>query len=82
MGASKPSVQAALALLAGFGHVRFRTAKGHIMDYSKMGGGKGGSNKPRHREHNEPGSTKTPYGKKPVKEELLERMKKAAKKKG
>ncbi|WP_319824804.1 hypothetical protein [Thalassovita sp.] len=51
------------------------------MDYSKSGGTKKGSNKPRHREHNEPGTTKTPYGKKPVKENLLERMKKAAQKK-
>ncbi|WP_168733231.1 hypothetical protein [Thalassobius vesicularis] len=51
------------------------------MDYSKMGGAKSGSNKPRHKEHNEPGTDKTPYGKKPVKAALLERMKKAAEKK-
>ncbi len=51
------------------------------MDYSKSGGAKNGSNKPRHREHNEPGTNKTPFGKKPAKEDLLARMKKAAKKK-
>lgn len=51
------------------------------MDYSKMGGARPGSNKPRHKEHNEPGTTKTPYGKKPVKADLLERMKQAAEKK-
>lgn len=51
------------------------------MDYSKMGGARSGSNKPRHKEHNEPGTTKTPYGKKPVKADLLERMKQAAEKK-
>lgn len=51
------------------------------MDYSKMGGARSGSNKPRHKEHNEPGTKKTPYGKKPVKADLLERMKQAAEKK-
>lgn len=51
------------------------------MDYSRMGGARAGSNKPRHTEHNARGSAKTPFGKKPVKKELLERMKKASDKK-
>lgn len=34
-------------------------------------------NTPRHKEHNEPGSDKNPFGKRPSKAELLERMKKA-----
>ena len=56
------------------------------MDYSKSSGPKSGKNTPRHREHNEPGSTKTPFGGKAATEKaaLLARMKPAAeaKKKG
>lgn len=48
------------------------------MDYSRMGGAKSGANKPRHKGR---GADKTPFAKKPVKTELLERMKKAAEKK-
>lgn len=56
------------------------------MDYSKSGGAKSGKNIPRHREHNEPGSAKTPFGGKAGadKAALVARMKAAAeaKKKG
>lgn len=38
-----------------------------------------GKNAPRHKEHNEPGSDKNPFGKRPSKAELLERMKAKAK---
>lgn len=48
------------------------------MDYSKSGGARMGSNKPRHKEHNAKGTEKNPYGKQPPKAELLARMKAAA----
>ena len=47
------------------------------MDYGKSGAAKMAKNTPRHKEHNEPGSDKNPFGKRPSKAELLERMKKA-----
>lgn len=50
------------------------------MDYSKQGGARLGSNKPRHAEHNAKGTAKNPYDKKADKAALLERMKAAAKK--
>ncbi|SPF78384.1 hypothetical protein [Pseudoprimorskyibacter insulae] len=49
------------------------------MDYSKSGGVKQRRNTPRHSEHNQRGSEKTPYGAKNPKAELLARMKAAAK---
>ena len=52
--------------------------KGSIMDYGKSGAEKMAKNTPRHKEHNEPGSDKNPFGKRPSKEELLARMKAAA----
>ncbi|WP_420857906.1 hypothetical protein [Marivivens marinus] len=48
------------------------------MDYSKSGAPKGPKNKPRHKEHNQKGSTKNPFGGKSDKSALLERMKAAA----
>lgn len=51
------------------------------MDYSKQGGPRKGSNKPRHSEHNAKGTAKNPYDGKTDKAALLERMKAAAKKK-
>ncbi len=50
------------------------------MDYAKTGAAKMAKNTPRHKEHNEPGSDKNPFGKRPSKEELLARMKAAAEK--
>lgn len=50
------------------------------MDYGKQGGIKPGQNKPKHREHNERGTNKTPFGKAKPKAELLERLRKAARK--
>lgn len=54
------------------------------MDYGKQGAGKADKNVPRHKEHNEKGTAKNPYGKAAPKAELLARMKAAAeaKKKG
>jgi hypothetical protein len=49
------------------------------MDYGKSGNPKGLKGAPKHREHNEPGTSKKPFGKTPDKAELLERMKAAAK---
>ena len=51
-----------------------------MMDYSKSGGPRQGRNAPKHREHNERGTEKTPYDKRDDKAELLKRMKEAAKK--
>ncbi|SDE71078.1 hypothetical protein [Limimaricola pyoseonensis] len=48
------------------------------MDYSKSGGPRQGRNAPKHREHNERGSAKTPFDKRADKSELLKRMKEAA----
>ena len=50
------------------------------MDYSRMGGARMGSNKPRHAEHNARGTKKNPFGKQADKTELLKRMKAAAEK--
>ncbi len=50
------------------------------MDYSKSGGPRQGRNAPKHREHHERGTEKTPYDKRDDKAELLKRMKEAAKK--
>jgi len=52
--------------------------KGIKMDYKASGAPKLGKNAPRHREHNEPGSDKNPFGKRNTKPELLARMKAAA----
>lgn len=49
------------------------------MDYSRMGGAKPGTNKPKHREHNEKGSAKNPYGRPAPKAELIARLKAASK---
>lgn len=49
------------------------------MDYGKQGGVKPGQNKPKHREHNEKGTDKNPYGRSAPKAELLARLKAAAK---
>ncbi|MCU0816665.1 MAG: hypothetical protein MUF74_09410 [Cypionkella sp.] len=49
------------------------------MDYGKAGKSKPAKAAPKHREHNEPGTSKKPFGKTPDKAELLERMKAAAK---
>lgn len=65
-------------MTAGFGIPNVKQNRMKRMDYSRMGGGKSGSNKPRHKER---GTDKAPFAKKPVKTELLERMKKAAEKK-
>lgn len=48
------------------------------MDYKKSGAARGPKGQPRHSEHNAYGSDKTPFGKRPDKAELLDRMKKAA----
>ena len=56
-----------------------RGRKGQIMDYGKAGKSKPAKAAPKHREHNEPGTSKKPFGKTPDKAELLERMKAAAK---
>ncbi|MDV7269461.1 hypothetical protein RYZ20_00945 [Thioclava sp. A2] len=49
-----------------------------MVDYSKHGVPKKGSNAPRHSEHNAKGSAKNPFGKSETKAELLARMKAAA----
>ncbi|SLN16907.1 hypothetical protein AQS8620_00353 [Aquimixticola soesokkakensis] len=48
------------------------------MDYGKTGAPKKGNNTPKHSEHNAFGTSKTPYGRKETKAELLARMKAAA----
>ena len=53
-----------------------------MADYSKQKSGKPQKNRPRHREHNEPGGPANPFGARPDKAALLERMKAAAKKPG
>lgn len=52
------------------------------MDYGKSGSAKPAKKAPRHREHNEKGSDKNPFGQQQPKAELLKRMKEAAAKKG
>ena len=48
------------------------------MDYNKSGANMAVKNMPRHKEHNEKGTDKNPYGKALPKAELLARMKAAA----
>lgn len=48
------------------------------MDYGKQGADKTAKNMPRHKEHNEKGTDKNPYGKPAPKAALLARMKAAA----
>jgi len=48
------------------------------MDYSKSGNPKSGKGTPRHTEHNQKGQAANPFGRKPSREDLLERMKSAA----
>lgn len=50
------------------------------MDYSKSGGPRQGRNAPKHREHNERGTEKTPYDKRTDKADLLRRMREAQQK--
>jgi len=57
-----------------------RGNKDSFMTYKTTGTSKFGKGSPRHKEHNAPGSEKNPYGKRPSKAELLERMKANAKK--
>ena len=45
------------------------------MDYKAAGAPKPAKGKPRHSEHNAYGSAKTPFSKRPSKEDLLARMK-------
>jgi hypothetical protein len=58
--------------------IRGQGRKGNKMNYKASGAPKIGKNAPRHSEHNEPGSDKNPFGKRPSKAELLARMKAAA----
>ncbi len=44
------------------------------MNYKQSGAPKSGKNAPRHKEHNEPGSDKNPFGKRPTKADLLARL--------
>jgi hypothetical protein len=46
-----------------------------MADYSKQKSGKPQKNRPPHREHNEPGGPKNPFGARNDKAALLERMK-------
>ncbi|HSF62881.1 MAG TPA: hypothetical protein VLA78_00725 [Paracoccaceae bacterium] len=48
------------------------------MDYNKAGSMKSSKKGPKHQEHNAPGTEKNPFGQRPTKAELLERMKAAA----
>lgn len=50
------------------------------MDYKASGAPKGPKGQPRHTEHNAYGSDKTPFSKRPSKEELLAKMKANAEK--
>jgi hypothetical protein len=49
------------------------------MDYGKSGAAKQGKKAPKHREHNAKGTEKNPFGKRESKDELVARMKAAAK---
>jgi hypothetical protein len=62
----------------------FQASKGNAMDYGKQGANKSAKNMPRHKEHNQKGTDKNPYGKTGPKADLVARMKAAAeaKKKG
>lgn len=51
-----------------------------MADYSKQKSGKPQKNRPPHREHNEPGGPKNPFGARNDKAALLERMKASAQK--
>ena len=53
-----------------------------MVNYNAQGAPRKGKNAPRHSEHNQPGSQKKPFGQRPDKAELLERMKKAQAAKG
>ncbi len=48
------------------------------MDYSKSGAANMLKKGPKHKEHNEPGGKKNPFGKREDKAELLAKMKAAA----
>ncbi len=50
------------------------------MDYKASGAPKGPKGQPRHKEHNAYGTDKTPFNKRPSKEELLAKMKANAEK--
>ncbi|MBU2992573.1 hypothetical protein Q4555_08310 [Octadecabacter sp. 1_MG-2023] len=50
------------------------------MDYKAAGAPKPAKGQPRHSEHNAYGTKKTPFGQRPSKAELLERMKENAEK--
>jgi len=52
--------------------------EGMIMDYGKSGASKGGKNAPRHKEHNEKGTEKNPYGSRDTKAALIARLKAAS----
>ena len=51
-----------------------------MADYGKQKSGKPQKNSPPHREHNEPGGPKNPFGQRNDKAALLERMKAQAQK--
>ncbi|MFP5510984.1 MAG: hypothetical protein ACLGIP_17825 [Alphaproteobacteria bacterium] len=55
-----------------------QTVEGKAMDYGKQGANKSAKNMPRHKEHNEKGTDKNPYGKTGPKAELVARMKAAS----
>lgn len=48
------------------------------MDYGKSGNPKALKGTPKHREHNQKGSQKNPFGSTPAKQDLVQRMKAAA----
>lgn len=48
------------------------------MDYGKSGNPKSMKGTPKHREHNQKGGKKNPFGATPAKDELIARMKAAA----
>lgn len=50
------------------------------MDYKKSGAPKRAKGQPRHSEHNAYGTSKTPFSKRPSKEELLAKLKANAQK--
>ncbi|WP_294608641.1 hypothetical protein [Roseovarius sp.] len=51
------------------------------MNYKAQGAPKKGNNAPRHKEHNQPGGPKNPFGARQSKEELIAKLKKQAEKK-
>lgn len=55
--------------------------KGKIMEKNKaLGAAKKGNRTPRHKEHNQPGGPKNPFGNRPTKEELIAKLKEQAEK--